>query len=141
MNDTNLPPSVRAAIAEKTAKGEVMTPEQIQAAQTQFETSKQNLKAPTPTAPEVSAAAVAGAQEAQVVKDDVLLKIAIDFSLLSLVAIGGANAIVPELHRQLVDVSHWLTDAEFANLFAIGQVAPGPNIMVLSLVGWRMAAK
>jgi Transglycosylase SLT domain len=65
MNDTNLPPSVRAAIAEKTAKGEVMTPEQIQAAQTQFETSKQNLKAQAPTAPKVSAAAVAGAQEAQ----------------------------------------------------------------------------
>ena len=72
-------------------------------------------------------------------KDEVLLKIAIDFSLLSLVAIGGANAIVPEMHRQLVDVSHWLTDAEFANLFALGQVAPGPNIMVLGLVGWRMA--
>jgi chromate transporter len=73
------------------------------------------------------------------VKDDILLRIAIDFSLLSLVAIGGANAIVPEMHRQLVDVSHWLTDAEFVNLFAIGQVAPGPNIMVLGLVGWRMA--
>jgi chromate transporter len=72
-------------------------------------------------------------------KGDILLKLAIDFSLLSLVAIGGANAIVPEMHRQLVDVSHWMTDAEFANLFAVGQVAPGPNIMVLSLVGWRMA--
>jgi len=36
-------------------------------------------------------------------------------------------------------VSHWMSDAEFANLFAVGQVAPGPNIMVLSLVGWRMA--
>lgn len=72
-------------------------------------------------------------------KSDILSKIAIDFSLLSLVAIGGANAIVPEMHRQLVDVSHWMTDAEFANLFALGQVAPGPNIMVLSLVGWKMA--
>jgi len=72
-------------------------------------------------------------------KGDILLKLAIDFSLLSLVAIGGANAIVPEMHRQLVDVSRWMTDAEFANLFAVGQVAPGPNIMVLSLVGWRMA--
>ncbi|MDE2364933.1 MAG: chromate transporter [Hyphomicrobiales bacterium] len=72
-------------------------------------------------------------------KTDILLKLAIDFSLLSLVAIGGANAIVPEMHRQLVDVSHWMTDAEFVNLFAVGQVAPGPNIMVLSLVGWRMA--
>jgi chromate transporter len=72
-------------------------------------------------------------------KSDILLKLAIDFSLLSLVAIGGANAIVPEMQRQLVEVSHWMTDAEFANLFALGQVAPGPNIMVLSLVGWKMA--
>lgn len=72
-------------------------------------------------------------------KSDVLLRMAIDFSILSLVAIGGANAIAPEMHRQLVDVLHWMDDAEFANLFALGQVAPGPNIMVLSLVGWKMA--
>ena len=72
-------------------------------------------------------------------KSAILIKLAIDFSLLSLVAIGGANAIVPEMHRHLVDVSHWMSDAEFANLFAVGQVAPGPNIMILSLVGWRMA--
>ena len=43
------------------------------------------------------------------------------------------------MHRQFVDVLHWMNDAEFANLFALGQVAPGPNIMVLSLVGWKMA--
>ncbi|HMN71494.1 MAG TPA: chromate transporter [Rhodoblastus sp.] len=72
-------------------------------------------------------------------KTDILLRMAIDFSLLSLVAIGGANAIAPEMHRQLVDVLHWMNDSEFANLFALGQVAPGPNIMVLSLVGWKMA--
>ena len=72
-------------------------------------------------------------------KTDVLLRMAIDFSILSLVAIGGANAIAPEMHRQLVDVLAWMNDSEFANLFALGQVAPGPNIMVLSLVGWKMA--
>lgn len=72
-------------------------------------------------------------------KSAILVKIAVDFALLSLVAIGGANAIVPEMHRQLVEVSHWMTDAEFVHLFAIGQLAPGPNIMVLSLVGWKMA--
>ena len=72
-------------------------------------------------------------------KTDVLLRMAIDFSILSLVAIGGANAIAPEMHRQLVDVLGWMNDSEFANLFALGQVAPGPNIMVLSLVGWKMA--
>lgn len=64
MTDTSLPPSVRATIAEKTAKGEVMTPEQIQAAQTQFEASKSQLmQPPAPVAPTV--AAIAGAQEAQ----------------------------------------------------------------------------
>jgi hypothetical protein len=65
MNDPNLPPSVRQSIAEKTAAGQIMTPEQIQAAQTQFEISKPQL---TPTAPTVSpttVAAVAGTQEAQ----------------------------------------------------------------------------
>jgi len=73
------------------------------------------------------------------VKSDILLRMAIEFSILSLVAIGGATAIAPEIHRQLVDVLRWMDDAEFANLFALGQVAPGPNIMVLSLVGWKMA--
>ena len=64
MTDTSLPPSVRATIAEKTAKGEVMTPEQMQAVQTQFEASKpQLMQPPAPVAPTV--AAIAGAQEAQ----------------------------------------------------------------------------
>ncbi len=72
-------------------------------------------------------------------KTDILLRMAVDFSIMSLIAIGGANAIAPEMHRQLVDVLHWMDDSEFANLFALGQVAPGPNIMVLSLVGWKMA--
>jgi hypothetical protein len=65
MNDPNLPPSVRQAIAEKTAAGQVMTPEQIQAAQTQFEASKAQLKQPTPTVSPTTIAAAAGTQEAQ----------------------------------------------------------------------------
>ena len=64
MSDPNLPPSVRAAVAEKTAKGEVMTPEQIQALQAQFEASKGQIKSTSPLAPAVgaTAAAVTGAQ-------------------------------------------------------------------------------
>jgi len=64
MSDPNLPPSVRAAVAEKTARGEVMTPEQIQAAQAQFEASKGQIKPTSPLAPAVgaTAAAVTGAQ-------------------------------------------------------------------------------
>ena len=47
--------------------------------------------------------------------------------MLSLFAIGGANAAVPEMHRLVVDVKHWMTDQQFADMFAIAQVTPGPE--------------
>jgi chromate transporter len=68
-----------------------------------------------------------------------LLHIGILITGLSFLAFGGANAIVPELHRQVVDVMGAMTDSDFTNLFALAQTAPGPNVMILSLVGWRLA--
>jgi chromate transporter len=61
------------------------------------------------------------------------------FAQLSLLAFGGANSIIPEMQRQSVEVHHWLTATEFVSLFALAQAAPGPNMMVVSLVGWRVA--
>ena len=61
------------------------------------------------------------------------------FAVLSLLAIGGANAVVPEMHRHAVEVAHWMTDQEFAALYAIGQAAPGPNVLVVTLIGWHVA--
>ena len=58
---------------------------------------------------------------------------------LSLVAVGGGNSVLPEMHRQFVDSAHWFTDAEFAQMFALAQTAPGPNIMVVAIFGWRVA--
>jgi chromate transporter len=69
----------------------------------------------------------------------VLAELALRFGALSLVAIGGINAILPEIHRVVVDVQGWMTSAEFAELFALAQVAPGPNAMVVTLVGWKVA--
>jgi chromate transporter len=68
-----------------------------------------------------------------------LTEIATRFAALSLVAIGGINAILPEIHRVVVDVEGWMTSGEFADLFALAQLAPGPNAMVVALVGWRVA--
>lgn len=59
------------------------------------------------------------------------------FSLLSLLAFGGANSVVPEMHRLAVDVHGWMSSPEFADLFAIAQAAPGPNMMIVTLVGLR----
>ena len=70
---------------------------------------------------------------------DVLVEIATRFAALSLVAIGGINAIVPEIHRLVVDVEGWMTSAQFADLFALAQLAPGPNAMVVALLGWKVA--
>jgi len=58
---------------------------------------------------------------------------------LSLLAFGGANAVIPEMQRQVVEVHHWMDAREFASLYALAQAAPGPNMMVVSLVGWRVA--
>jgi len=58
---------------------------------------------------------------------------------LSLVAIGGINAILPEVHRAVVELQHWMTSAQFAELFALAQLAPGPNAMVVALIGWQVA--
>lgn len=69
----------------------------------------------------------------------ILGEIAVRFAALSLVAIGGINAILPEIHRVVVDVEAWMTSAEFADLFALAQLAPGPNAMVVALVGWKVA--
>ena len=66
-------------------------------------------------------------------------QLALVYAQLSLLAFGGANAILPEMQRQVVDVHHWMTAREFASLFALAQAAPGPNMMVVSLVGWRVA--
>ena len=61
------------------------------------------------------------------------------FALLSLAAFGGANTVLPEIHRQAVVVHHWMTDADFAALFALAWAAPGPNFLISTLVGWKAA--
>jgi chromate transporter len=72
-------------------------------------------------------------------KDDLLTQIFLRFAGISLLAVGGATAALPEAQRQIVGELHWLTDAQFAETFAVAQTAPGPNVIVFSLFGWRLA--
>jgi len=58
---------------------------------------------------------------------------------MSLFAVGGANAAIPEMHRLAVDVQHWMTDKQFADVFAISQLAPGPNVLIVTLIGYSVA--
>jgi chromate transporter len=61
------------------------------------------------------------------------------FALLSLFAVGGANAAIPEMHRIAVDVMHWMNDRQFADSYAIAQVSPGPNVIIVTLIGYHVA--
>jgi chromate transporter len=61
------------------------------------------------------------------------------FALMSLFAVGGANSAIPEMHRVAVDVKHWLTDKQFADVFAISQLSPGPNVLIVTLIGYSVA--
>jgi len=70
---------------------------------------------------------------------DVLLTLAVQFTIMALLALGGANAVVPEMHRQVVELRGWIGEREFADMFAIAQVAPGPNVMLVTLVGYHVA--
>jgi chromate transporter len=68
-----------------------------------------------------------------------LIDLGLIFSQLSLLAFGGGNTTLPEMQRQVVQVHHWMTTEEFSALFALAQAAPGPNLMVVPLVGWHVA--
>ncbi|HVY17505.1 MAG TPA: chromate transporter [Rhodopila sp.] len=69
----------------------------------------------------------------------ILISLALIFTQLSLLAFGGGNTILPEMQRQVVDVHHWMSAEQFGALFALAQAAPGPNLMVVPLVGWHVA--
>ena len=68
-----------------------------------------------------------------------LVSLALIFAQLSLIAFGGGNTTLPEMHRQVVEVHRWMSSADFAALYALAQASPGPNLMVAPLIGWHVA--
>ena len=61
------------------------------------------------------------------------------FVPLSLVTIGGGQAVVADIQRQAVDVHHWMTMQQFVTDFAISRMAPGPGTLLVTLIGWQVA--
>ena len=62
------------------------------------------------------------------------------FLLLSLLAIGGAITVVPDMHRVLVGDMGVLSDAQFNASIAIAQASPGPNVLLVAVMGYQAAA-
>ena len=60
-------------------------------------------------------------------------------AMLSLLAVGGAMAIAPDLQRLVVAERGWLSESQFTESVALAQAAPGPNILFIAVVGWNAA--
>jgi len=58
---------------------------------------------------------------------------------LACIAVGGGNALIPALHEQTVSSLHWLSEARFTETVALAQAAPGPNMLVIPLIGAQTA--
>ena len=56
----------------------------------------------------------------------------------SLLAVGGAISLAPDMQRYLVERNGWLTDVQFSASIAIAQAAPGPNVLFIALLGWNV---
>ena len=65
--------------------------------------------------------------------------LALIYAQLSLIAVGGVAPVLPEMQRQVVEVHQWMPASEFAAFYALAQAAPGPNMLVSTLVGWNVA--
>jgi chromate transporter len=61
------------------------------------------------------------------------------FFRLGLLAFGGSTGILPELERQVVEEHAWLTRREFVDSFALGQLTPGPALLMVMFAGFNVA--
>ncbi|MBV8824505.1 MAG: chromate transporter [Hyphomicrobiales bacterium] len=68
-----------------------------------------------------------------------LATLALVFAPLSLVSVGGGSSIIAEMQHQAVAVHHWTTQREFTDLFAIARAAPGPGMLLATLIGFITA--
>ena len=68
-----------------------------------------------------------------------LLTLMAVFAPLSILSFGGGQSTIPEMQRQVVAVHGFLTDAQFADVYAISRAAPGPSTLIVALIGWQVS--
>lgn len=67
-----------------------------------------------------------------------LVNLALSFSLLSLLAVGGGTAVLPEM-QSLLSHHFGIDHTQFVHIYSIGQLAPGPNMLMVLVIGYQLA--
>lgn len=68
-----------------------------------------------------------------------LLSLLAVFGLLSILAVGGGTAVLPEMKHLTVTRLGWVTADQFVEIYSLGQMAPGPNMLMVAVIGYRVA--
>ncbi len=71
-------------------------------------------------------------------REDPLLALLVVFVPLSLLSIGGGPSILAGI-QNAVEARQWMSERDFIDLFAIARAAPGPGVLLATLVGWKVA--
>ena len=86
-------------------------------------------------------AAAVACEPARLSDLDTLMQVLWQFLSLSLFSLGGGNTLLAEYHHLAVAQFCWLTNTQFADLYALAEAAPGPSSMLVGLLGlgagWR----
>lgn len=67
-----------------------------------------------------------------------LISLAISFGFLSLLAVGGGTAVLPEMQSVLAH-QFGIDHLRFVHIYSIGQIAPGPNMLMVLVIGFQVA--
>jgi len=61
------------------------------------------------------------------------------FALLSILAVGGGTAVLPQMKHETVVMHHWLSAEQFTDIYSLGQLSPGPNMNMVTVIGYQVS--
>ncbi len=69
----------------------------------------------------------------------VLLQMCWLLIVINALTIGGGFVMLPMLQKEFVEKHHWLTNQEFLDAIAIGQLTPGPLTVMNAVIGYKVS--